>query len=126
MLEEAKQKHYSLNFNKVATTLDREPMYELAPGTKGKTMNELKDTDYIEVTLNKFLARQIANSSEDFGGKEFTWYGVLYNEGKLILDEVDTKVLYSFIKGRRKGDNPISNIIACQLFDVFKTAQFTE
>ena len=125
-MSDTKQKHYSLNFNKVAITLDGEPMYELAPGTKGKTMNELKESDYIELTLNKFLARQISNSSEDFGGKEFTWYGVLYKEGKLILDEVDTRVLYNFIKGRRKGDNPISNIIVYQLFDIFKAAQFTE
>lgn len=125
-MSEIKQEKFKLNFNIVAKTIDGEPMYELKPGMKGKRMQDLSDDDTIETTLNKLLARQIANSSEDFGGKEFEWYQVLYNTGKLELDITDTRVLKGFIANRRKGDAPISNILINQLYKVFKDANFKE
>ena len=122
---EASVKKFRLNFNKQHYTLDGEPAMELRPGYKG-TYAEIKDSDYLPSTLNRILGRALANSSEDFGGKEFEWYPVLYNSGVLELDSTDARRLKDFITSKRKGEGAFSNLIVKALFDVFKAANFTE
>lgn len=119
------QTKHKLNFCVPLINIDGIEQQEIRPTFKG-SYADLKDEDYMTSMLNKILARALAGSNEDFDGKEFEWYSVLYQTGILELDATDTRRLKQFVVSKRKGDQAFSNIVVKQLFDVFKRANFTE
>lgn len=119
------QTKHKLNFCVPLLNIDGVPQQEIRPSFKG-TYADLTDDDYVISMLNKILGRALAGSNEDFDGKEFEWYSVLYNTGVLELDATDTRRLKQFVVSKRKGEGAFSNIVVKQLFDVFKRANFAE
>lgn len=126
--EKVTQKTYKLNFNVVVTDLDGQEVQELRPGLNNKTgvkVSDLTDADFVPQKLNKILARSMATDNEDFDGRIYEWYEVLYRTGVLELSEIDTNLIKGFIEKKKKAENGgYTNILMFQFKKVFKAAKF--